>query len=434
MPRQFLIDQMAISLGRRLGQRGGMLSLALLAATALVLGIAPLALAQVLRPELRFPFLADPLQDQPRDPLLPSPPVPRPPSPLELYDLEQALNQLALEAAALDQAGELADARQLWRREIRLRRLLGIEPELAAIDRVGRVLRDRTATQDLQLYTVRLDEIRAELTLPADRDRLAAMAATYVVLGAVEAAAEIHRALADAALQSGDRTELRQQLETLAGLQADWFNFPEAAQVYGELVALAAADPLRDGEIRYLGLQADNLEQAQDLAGAIARQQRLLTLYQADTSLWPQIAPLQHRVAHNYRTLGDLDTASRQYQAAYSNAIDQGQLEVASNAIADLAEIYQTLGRQADVVYLYEQLLLVFQQAHSAYGMMAAYDQLGQVHEQLGATPSALAAYREGLVLARVLGTRQAYFEAQIARLTTRLTEDAVSIVNEHGH
>ncbi|PZV14978.1 MAG: hypothetical protein DCF21_12225, partial [Leptolyngbya sp.] len=127
---------------------------------------------------------------------------------------------------------------------------------------------------------------------------------------------------------------------------------------------------------------------------------------------------LQHQIAHNYRTLGDLDTAARQYQVAYSNAIDQGQLEVAANAIADLAEIYQTLGRQADVIYLYEQLLLVSQQAHSAYGMMAAYDQLGQVHEQLGATPSALAAYREGLMLARVLGTGQDYFAAQIARLT----------------
>lgn len=379
---------------------------------------APAAQSQVLRPELRFPFLADPLEDTLRDPLLPNPPVPRPLSPLELFALEQSLDQLALEAAALDAAGQLELARLTWRREIRLRRLLGLDQELAAIDRAARVLRDRTATQDLQLYSVRLDEITAELALPEDGDRLQEIAALYVILGNVEAAATIHRSLAEAAEQRGDRTDQRQQLETLAELRADWFNFPEAAQVYGELVALAEGNNLRDDEIRYLGRQADNLEQAQEFEGAIALQQRLLTLYQADASLWPQIAPLQHQVAHNYQTLGDLDTASRQYQAAYINAIDQGQLEVASNAIVDLAEIYQTLGRQADVVYLYEQLLLVSQQAHSAYGIMTAYDQLGQVHEQLGATPSALAAYREGLVLARVLGSRQAYFEAQIARLT----------------
>ncbi|MBD1872653.1 hypothetical protein H6F75_04095 [Nodosilinea sp. FACHB-131] len=387
-------------------------------AIALTLSTTPLALAQALRPEIRFPFLSDPLQDNPLDPLLPPrQTVPRPLSPLELYALEQELDQLALEAVALDAAGELEAARLLWRREIRLRRLLGIDAELAAIERVGQVLRDRNATPDLQLYALRLDEIRADLTLPDDGERLEGMAATYEVLGDVDAAAEIRRDLVDAALVGGNGAEQRRQLDALAVLRADWFYFPEAAQVYGELVALAQANSDLEDEIRYLGLQAENLEQAQDFAGAIALQQRLLTLYQSNETLWPQIAPLQHRVANNYRTLGDLDTASRQYQIAYTNAIEQQQLEVAAIAINDLAEIYKTLGRWADVGYLYEQLLLVEQQAHSAYGMMAAYDQLGQVHEQLGATPSALAAYREGLVLARVLGAQQAYFEERIARL-----------------
>lgn len=375
-------------------------------------------LGQALPPAIRFPFLSDPLQDAPLDPLLPRPVVDRPLSPLELYALEQDLDQLALEAEALAEAGNLAEARPLWRREIRLRRLLGVEPELAAIDRVGQWLRDSNATQDLQLYALRLDEIRADLVLPEDRDRLDAMANTYVVLGDVDAAADIRQDLAAAALAAGDRAEHRRQLEILAALRADWFYFPEAAAAYGDLVALAQGEANRDDERRYLGLQADSLEQAQDFAGAIALQQRLLTLYQSDENLWPQIAPLQHRLAGNYRTLGDLDTAARQYQAAYTNAIEQQQLEVAATAIQDLAEIYKTLGRWADVGYLYEQLLVVEQQAHSAYGMMTAYDELGQVHEQLGSTPMALAAYREGLVLAQVLGTRQDYFEAQIARLT----------------
>jgi tetratricopeptide (TPR) repeat protein len=171
--------------------------------------------------------------------------------------------------------------------------------------------------------------------------------------------------------------------------------------------------------MRYLGLQADNLEQAQDLTGAIALQQRLLDpLPRRRQPVAPNRPPTASGCPQLPAPWATSTPPPGQYQAAYANAIDQGQLEVATNAVTDLAEIYKTLGRQADVVYLYEQLLLVSQQAHSAYGMMNAYDQLGQVHEQLGATPSALAAYREGLVLARVLSTRQAYFEAQIARLT----------------
>ncbi|MGB3199284.1 MAG: hypothetical protein WBA99_00180 [Nodosilinea sp.] len=391
-------------------------------AIALTLGTAPQVWGQALPPGVRFPFLANPLQDDPLDPLLPRPTVSRPLSPLELYALEQDLDRLALEAETLAEAGELAPAREIWRREIRLRRLLGVERELAAIDRVGQWLRDSTATQDLQLYAVRLDEIRADLTLPEDQDLLESMANTYVVLGAIDGAAALRRDLAEAARLADNDAEYRRQLEILAALRAAWFYFPAAAEAYGELVELNQVELNPDDERRYLTLQAENLEQAEDFAGAIALQQRLLTLYHSDESLWPQIAPLQHQVARNYYALGDLDTASRQFQVAYTNAIDQGQLEVAANAIDDLADIYKSLGRWADVGYLYEQLLVVAQQSHSAFTMMAAYGELGQVHEQLGATPSALAAYREGLVLARVLGTRQAYFEAQIARLTEEAT------------
>ncbi len=422
MPQQFSKGQDAVSQCGTGEMSWRRLATAMLGAAAIAIALtlspAPPTQAQVLRPEIRFPFLADPLLDQPLDPLLPNPSIPRPLSPLEELALEQDLDQVALEAAALDQAGDLDEARLLWRREVRLRRLLGIEQELAAIDRVGQVLRDRNVTQDLQLYAVRLNEIRADLTLPEDGDLLQAMAATYVVLGAVDAAAEIHQALADGAQATGDRTEQRRQLETLATLRADWFYFPEAAAVYGELVGLAQISGDREAELGFLRLQADNLEQAQDIAGAIALQQQLLLAYQENEALWPQIPPLQHQVATHYRTLGNLEIAVRQYQAAYTNAIEQQQLEVAANAITDLAEIYKTLGRWADVGYLYEQLLVVAQQGHNAFTKMSAYDQMGQVHEQLGNTPSALAAYREGLVLARVLGTQQDYFETQIARLT----------------
>lgn len=417
LPRQFFKGQNAV----RQYVTGGvswLSSATAMLGIALTLSLAPPVQAQVLRPEIRFPFLADPLLDEPLDPLLPNPPIPRPLSPLEQLTLEQDLDQLALEAVALDQTGDLDEARLLWRREVRLRRLLGIEQELAAIDRVGQVLRDRNVTQDLQLYTVRLDEIRADLTLPGDGDRLESMAEIYRVLGAVDAAAEIHRALADGAKVTGDRAEQRRQLETLATLRADWFYFPEAATAYGELVGLAQTTGDREAQLGFLKLQADNLEQAQDIAGAIALRQQLLLAYQADEALWLQIPSLQHQVATQYRTLGDLEIAARQYQAAYTNAIEQQQIEVAANAITDLAEIYKTLGRWADVGYLYEQLLVVAQQGHNAFTKMAAYDQLGQVHEQLGNTPSALAAYREGLVLARVLGTQQVYFETQIARLS----------------
>ncbi|PSN10157.1 hypothetical protein C7293_29150, partial [filamentous cyanobacterium CCT1] len=84
MPRQFFNHRFGFSEGRL--QRSLQAALQRLAgplvlAIALTLGTTPQAMAQALPPAVRFPFLADPLQDDPLDPLLPRPIVSRPPSP-----------------------------------------------------------------------------------------------------------------------------------------------------------------------------------------------------------------------------------------------------------------------------------------------------------------------------------------------------------------
>ncbi len=378
------------------------------------------ALAQALRPEVRFPFLADPLADVPRDPLLPTPPVARPLSPLEQYTLEQDLDQLAAQAEALAQSGDTQAALDLWIREVRLRRLLGVDRELAAIDRVALRLRDFNATEPLQLLSVRLDVIEPTLDInaPADLPRLEGMASTYATLGDVEAATALRQRLAERALATGDRTEHQTQLELLASLYADWFDFDQAAETYGELVQLAQTNGVLEDEVRFLRAHINNLEQAQQFELALTAQQRLLTIYSSTEALWPLVAELQHRMAQNHRQLGDLDTASRQYQAAYTNAISNQQFDVAAEAIRTLASLYRELERWPDVDYLYQQLLLVEREAINAYGLMDTFDQLGQLYEQSGDPESALLAYREGLILARQLGHRQAYFEEQIKRLS----------------
>ncbi|NJL49491.1 MAG: hypothetical protein HC929_21170, partial [Leptolyngbyaceae cyanobacterium SM2_5_2] len=311
-------------------------------------------------------------------------------------------------------------ALELWIREVRLRRLLGVDRELAAFDRVGQRLRDLNATQELQLLAVRMDGIEPtlDIDLAADRTRLENIANIYATVGDVEAAAALRQRLADQALAAGNQTEHQTQLEILASLYADWFYFDQAAEIYRDLAQLAQAEATLEDEIRFLRPHIDNLEQAQRFEDALTAQQRLLTLYSSTETLWPLVPELQHRIAQNQRNLGDLDTASRQYQAAYTNAISSLQFDVAAEAIRALASLYRQLERWPDVGYLYQQLLLVEREAINAYGLMDTFDQLGQFYEQAGDPERALLAYREGLILARQLGHRQAYFEEQINRLT----------------
>lgn len=384
-------------------------------------GLETPAQAQTLRPEVRDPFLADPLADNPRDPLLPTPLVDRPLSPLEQYTLEQDLNQLAREAEALAEADEPEAAKELWMREVRLRRVLGIPAELEAIDRVAQWLRDTSATQELQLLSARLDQILPTLdpAPPQDREQLEAMANAYTTLGNVETAATLRRTLADAALDRGDRDEHRAQLEALAVLYADWFYFPEAAATYSELVALIQAEGEEsDEELNFWVRQIENLEFAQQFQSALEAQQQLLLRYRSEEALWPRMAALQYAMAQNHQRLGDVETASRQYQIAYTNAIGSQQLEVAAQTLNALASLYRQLEQWPDVDYLYQQLLTVERQALDAYGLMETFDQIGQLYEQSGNLDGARQAYQEGLALAKQINHRQDYFATQVDRLS----------------
>ena len=111
--------------------------------------------AQAVPPEVRDPFLSDPEFAEPRDPLLPTFPVPRQLSPLEELELEAQLDQLAIQAEAAYQLGETDRAFEIWLREVRLRRILGYEDELAAIQRVG-----------VRVWETRSEEHTSELQSP----------------------------------------------------------------------------------------------------------------------------------------------------------------------------------------------------------------------------------------------------------------------------
>lgn len=384
---------------------------------ALTLSSTPTS-AQVLPSDIREAFLADPLTDVPRDPLLPSVPIPRSLSPLEQLALTQALDQLL---TSITELGLTADqrARDLWMREVRLRRLLGVKAELVAIERAASTLHDWNATQELQLLSARLTVLVADLLAesPLALDQLEEAAIIYGLLGNLEAALSLRSTLAEAANRRGDLVAYWAQLEGMANLYEEGFYFSEAANIYQQLVAIATNNDLIDDQIRFLQAQIENLTLAQDPASALGVQQQLLQGYLSDSIYWPRIASLQYAMADNQVLLGELDSASRHYQIAYTNAIGSQQFSLAAATLGRLVKLYDRLGHWSDVDYLYEQLLRVHQTTSNAYGLMDSFDQLGQLYEQRGNYQAALLSYRQGLVLAHKLNHRQNYFETQIKRL-----------------
>lgn len=378
-------------------------------------GIGAPAVGQFLRPEVRGPFLSNPLADEPRDPLLPDPPVDRPLSPLEKLALEADLDRLNQQATELLAANESEVAYELWMREVRLRRLLGFDQELAAIERVGQRVWDAGRSQEVRLLTARLRDIHPQLMEPTpDPERLKQVAELFALLGEPDEAIAIYRQLAELSQAQGEAAQYKAYLETIAQIQRQWFQFREAALSYQELYALELATVA--DRIFYLQEIADSYAQIRQYQQALEVQQVLLQFYQWQSQIEP-IPALRLSMGHHHYQLNQLEAAARQYQQAYEQAISLPQYEVASQSIEDLANLYQQLDRNDDRIYLYRQLILVEQKAYDAYGIMQAYDQLAQTYEVLNQPEAALEAYREGLVMASHVDQRQGYFRAQIRRL-----------------
>lgn len=389
-------------------------------AVLLVALVAPAPiLAQALPPEIRDTFLADPLQDTPRDHLLPDPPVARPLSPLEKVQLDADLNDLDQRASALWADRQAEAAIELWMREVRLRRILGLDTELATIQRVGQRVWEAGQTQEIQLLTLRLRQIQAQLATPdpTNLEHWESLATVFEILGEPVDAIAAYQQLAAVAQANGEGDRYLTYLEQIGGLQTAWFFFPDAAMTYQQLAQLALARTDPAASIPYLRQAITSHEQAQQFQAAAVTQQNLLNIYET-LGLQSFIPQLQQQIADNYRILGEIEAASEYYQVAYTGAILLKQFAVAHQSVQSLIDLYRAQDRWPEVIYLYEQLILVDQKSYNAYGIMATFAQLGLLYEDLEEPEQALMAFREGLVLARHLNYQEAFFLERIEQLS----------------
>lgn len=405
--------------------------------------------AQQLNPQLRQRFLADPLSEAPRDPLLPTLAVDRPLSPLELRALSEALAQLDQTAQALLAAGEVEQAFSLWRRELRLQRVFGPVAELNAIRRVAPIAWRQQRSVDVQLLTLRLREIwqtveaalndfesqqplalgeeapaelannpEQQLVRGTPRNDIAvleAIAQTFVTLRDLDSSVEVYQQQI-ALIQANGGDPTAEQI-ALAELQLDWFEFAQAAEIYLALLTQARASNSPNQEIAYLERLVYSYQQADSLANAVRAQTDLIDRYQRQGQL-EKIPALLLAIAQNYRALNLPNNAIDYYRSAYAAAQRFDQFSFSAQVLKDLGALYEVLGLTREALGAYELLVPVEQQAYNDYGIMSAYDAIGQLQRQQGNTPEAIKAFEQALVIANRLGLREGYFIEQIESLS----------------
>lgn len=403
------------------------------------------AIAQQVDPQLRANFLSDPLTGEPRDPLLPATTTPRPLRPLELRALRENLAELNQQAEAQLANGQIDEAFALLMREIRLRRVFGSVAEFNAIAPVAELAWEQQRAVEVQLLTLRMREIlaavQADLSgveaateeeaveeevstpLPAvtaaseqsDIEVLVEIARIFIDLRDVESTVAVYEQIIDLAIAQGFDPAPAQR--ELAAYHLSWFQFAQATDVYRTLLGEAREAGEQSLEIEYLEQLVYGYQQANSLANAARAQTDLVSLYQA-TGQEEALPELLLAIAQNYRTLNWTEDAIAYYRSAYSAAQRFEQFSVSAQVLRDLGELYQAIALFDEALVAYNLLVPVEQQAYNEYGIMNAYDNIGQIERRRGNLAESLQAFQRALTIANRLSLDEDYFIEQIESVT----------------
>ncbi len=377
-------------------------------------------------------FPPNPLEITTTDPLVPYDYKNRPLTTDEQREISAAADRLTLIGAKRLQAKDAVGAFEAWNQELRYRRLLGfLIQEVQTLGRVGDIAWAQNNNLQLRYITRRLDEIRLQTEkTPAEleRDRnsppellnstkrlqvIEALGLAYQQVRLPKIAASLYEQVLADARQRNDSLKIEATLIALGQLHLGWFDYANAAKVYQELLKRAQARKDLFNEPIYLTQLIFIHEQAKQPSQAIPYQQQLVQFYQKVNDPKP-VPKLITQIADNQRLLGRLDLAEANYQLAYKTAQPQLQFADAGDALKKLGDMYRVNHRLDSAQRIYAFLVGIEQQAYNAYGIMNAYDQLGQVHLLQKRYPEAIAAFQNGLAIARQLKIREDYFTTQI--------------------
>ncbi|MBD2530972.1 hypothetical protein H6G97_15830 [Nostoc flagelliforme FACHB-838] len=397
-------------------------------ATATILFSSSLTLAQTNKPKPPDKFPPNPLEITTPDPLSPRSPNDKQPLTLqEQQKLEPALDALNQEAAAKLQAGEQVAAFEIWNRELRLRRFLGSLGEVQALSRVGAIAWQQNDGQEVQYITERLQTIQKQAqsqkkTVPIDLELWRPLGEAYKNVRSSKLAIEAYNQVLLVVREQKQQTAVVETLKTIGELHLSWFDYRKAAPIYEELLSLATSFGDGVNEVTYLQRLAYIYEQTNQSQQSLNVLSTLAEIYINANDL-TKIPELKLAIASDYESLAKKDPnllleAFKNYQEAYTTAWQLKEFVPAGEALQKLIALYRSQGQTDEALQASQILVQTQGQAANFYGMMEAYDQIGQLYLERKEFPQALTAFQKGLQLAQQLKHQEAYFTGQIEKLS----------------
>ncbi|MBW4509420.1 MAG: tetratricopeptide repeat protein [Scytonematopsis contorta HA4267-MV1] len=380
-------------------------------------------LADSKKPTKPDKFPPNPLEITTPDQLLPRSPKDKTPlTPEERQRLQLALDELNQQAATQLQSGNKTGAFDTWNRELRLRKFLGPLAEVQALTRVGEIAWRENERQQVQYITQRLEKIQksAQSQQIPELPLLQALGQAYQKVRSLKPALQVYDQILGIARSSRDAAGELDALNAIAKLNLDWFDYPKAAVAYEQLLSLANSSSDSVSQVNYLQQLAYIYTQTKQHQQSVNVRSKLADFYLKENNL-VQLATLKLEIGLDYEALGKenpnvLQEAFKSYQEAYQMAWGLQQYVTSSEALRRIVALYRNQGQIQEALQTSEILLKTEEFAANSYGLMSAYDLIGQIYLDRKDNQQALTAFQKGLELANQLNHNQEYFNQQIAK------------------
>jgi tetratricopeptide (TPR) repeat protein len=343
----------------------------------------------------------------------------------ERQKLNVALDELNQEALIILQNGDQERAFEIWNRELRLRRVLGILPEMEALGRVGEIARNENKREQVQYITQRLQSIQKQVLKEksSDLELWRSLGNAYQKIRNPQLALTAYDQVLINVQKQQDVVAEIEILETIGELHLSWFDYTQGSKVYEKMLNLAINRGDKTSRLRYLQQLAYIYDQGKQPLGMIEILNKLIDVYRSEGNL-TQIPGLKLAIASNYEKLAKedpnlLQEAFSNYQQAYKTAWELEQYTRAGEALQKLISLYRSQ-KQIDAALETSKILIETQTlANNFYGLMMAYQQIGNLYLEQEKYSQAMTAFGQGLVIAKQLKlpNQESYFQDKITKL-----------------
>ena len=370
-------------------------------------------------------FPPNPLEITINDPILPNLPNKRELTATELQKLRTDLDGLNQEAQMTIQREDKKKAFEIWNRELRLRRFLGTLSEVEALSRVGEIAWNQNEREEVRYISKRLQVIQSEMEKQKNTDLQLwkSLGTAYQKIRIPKLGVLVYEQILILVKAQKDVSMEIETLKNIGELHLSWFDYSQAANTYQKLLNLAINQGDKNNELEYLEQLTYIYAQAKQPQAAIDILNQLVQIYINQQNL-NQIPALKLAIATNYESLAKENTNLKQqafdnYQEAYTSAWQLEQYARAGEALEKLIAFYRS-EKQIDAALQTGKILIETQTlANNFYGLMLAYDEIGNLYLERQEYAQALTAFEKGLAMAKQLKYQEAYFTQQIEKLKT---------------